>query len=351
MVNNIFLVYSLNQPLWNILSSLGLENKKIFILSQTIKNYFDDKTFNKNDTLKIKILSDSSIILTIKKNFNKLEILLKDTIREVHFQKGFIQKKLEIIKGSIEGNLYNSILKLNELPELVEKYADIFAWDIDFLVETEDSDSFLIVLEKLYYNERLIGYGDIYYAVYYGKKVGIKKAIKFGDKYYDENGNTLSRMFLKSPLKIYKITSYMGYRFHPILREYRLHHGVDYAAPYGTPVFSLGDGVVIYAGWKGGYGNIVIIKHPKGYETRYAHLSKISVFVNQRVSAGQYIGNVGSTGLSTGPHLHFEMRKDGKLINPLKLKIQPEKPIDPEKLDEFTKTKNLIIHFIKLNTI
>jgi len=158
-------------------------------------------------------------------------------------------------------------------------------------------------------------------------------------------------MFLKSPLKIYRITSYIGYRFHPILREYRLHHGVDYAAPYGTPVFSLGDGVVIYAGWKGGYGNTIIIKHPKGYETRYAHLSKISVFIGQRVSAGQYIGNVGATGLSTGPHLHFEMRKDGKLINPLKLKIQSDKPIDPENLNEFIRTKNLIISFIKSNTI
>jgi hypothetical protein len=93
MVNNIFLVYSLNQPLWNILASLGLENRKIFILSQTIKNYFDEKTFNKNDTLKIKILSDSSIVLTIKKNFNKLEVTLKDTIKEVHFKKRFHSKK------------------------------------------------------------------------------------------------------------------------------------------------------------------------------------------------------------------------------------------------------------------
>jgi len=347
-MNNFLLIYhySINEPLWNIFSKLGFDNKKTYLITQTIKNFFDDRTFKKDDSIKVGISKDSTILISIKKGFDALEIILKDSIEKVNFKKGFIQKRLEIIKGKIENNLYSSILSLNELPELVEKFSDIFAWDIDFSVETEKDDSFLIVVEKLYYNDKVIGYGNIYYGIYFSKRLGKKTAIRFFDKYYDENGNAISKLFLRSPLKIYRISSYMGYRFHPILRVYRMHHGIDYAAPYGTPVFSLGPGVVEFAGWKGGYGNLVIIKHPKGYETRYGHLSKIAVRKGQRVKAGDYIGNVGSTGLSTGPHLHLEMRRNGILINPLKIKIPSDEPISSDKLTDFMNTRHLIENFI-----
>lgn len=343
-MNSLLFIYhsAINQPLWNILLKSNVSQEKSYIIVKTAKNYFDDRTFKSGDSITIRIYNDSTIAVSIKKGFDRLYLEVKDSVDKVIFKRGFIQKKLETISGSIEDNLYSAILDLNELPELVEKFVDIFAWDIDFSVETESGDSFAIVVEKLYYSGKLIGYGNIYYALYYSKKLGKKKAIWFEGKYFDENGKAINKLFLKSPLKIYKITSAMGYRFHPILRVYRMHHGVDYAAPYGTPVFSMGPGVVTFAGWKGGYGKLVTIKHPNGYETRYAHLSKIAVRVGQRVSAGEYIGNVGSTGLSTGPHLHLEMRKDGYLVNPLKIKNPPSEPVSEEKKEVFLRNRNLL---------
>ncbi len=343
-MHNFLLVYnySISEPIWNILQKSGFDNKKAHMVVQTIKQYFDDKKFRNSDSIVIKISSDSLVFVSVRKGFDKLEIILRDTIKNVDYKKGFIQKRVEVVRGVIENNLYYSILNLGELPELVEKFADIFGWDIDFSVETENGDSFFILVEKLYYQEKLVGYGNIFYAFYDSKRFGRKNAIRFNGKYYDENGKALSKLFLRSPLKVYRITSSIGYRFHPILRTYRMHHGIDYAAPYGVPVFSVGPGTVIYAGWKGGYGKIVIIKHPKGYETRYAHLSRIAVSVGQRIGAGQYIGNVGSTGLSTGPHLHFEMRKDGKLINPLKLKIPSDENINDSEIAEFIRYKEML---------
>ncbi len=351
-MHNFLWVYSfaINEPIWNIFTRCGIDNKRAYLAVETIKHYFDEKSFKNNDSLIIKFSEDSTIFITIKKNFNILNIMLKDTIKNVEFKRGFIQKKVEKVKGIIEDNLYYSILKINETPELVIKFADIFAWDIDFSVETESGDSFLIVVEKLYYGDKLVGYGNVLYAIYYSKRLGKKTAIRFGDRYYDENGKAISKLFLRSPLKVYRITSGIGLRFHPILRKYRMHHGIDYAAPYGTPVFSVGPGVVVFAGWKGGYGKVVIIRHPKGFETRYGHLSRIAVNVGQYVSAGSYIGNVGSTGLSTGPHLHFEMRRNGKLVNPLKLKIPSDKPIDPNRLDAFLNLKNALTEFFNINS-
>ncbi len=342
--------FAINEPIWNIFTRHGIDSKKAYLATQTIKDYFDERSFKDSDSLIIRFLEDSTIFITIKKNFDVLNIMLKDTIKNVEFRKGFIQRKVEKVKSIIEDNLYYSILKIGETPELVVKFADIFAWDIDFSVETESGDSFLIVVEKLYYGDRLVGYGNILYGIYYSRRLGKKTAIRFGDRYYDENGKAISKLFLRSPLKVYKISSGMGLRFHPILRAYRMHHGIDYAAPYGTPVFSVGPGVVVFAGWKGSYGKLVIVRHPKGFETRYGHLSRIVVSVGQYVSAGSYIGDVGSTGLSTGPHLHFEMRQNGKLVNPLKLKIPSDKAISPDELDAFLNLKNTLTKFFNINS-
>jgi murein DD-endopeptidase MepM/ murein hydrolase activator NlpD len=154
----------------------------------------------------------------------------------------------------------------------------------------------------------------------------------------------MRKTFLKSPLNFARVTSFFGRRFHPIIRTWRQHHGVDYAAPTGTPVSSVAEGRVVCAGWKGGYGKCVEVSHPGGYLSRYGHLSGYGrgVRVGATVSQGQVVGYVGSTGLSTGPHLHFEVHKFGTAVNPLKLDPPRVEPVKPEFLAGFTATRDSV---------
>lgn len=165
-------------------------------------------------------------------------------------------------------------------------------------------------------------------------------------QFFDLEGNSLRKAFLKAPLDFYRITSrFTNARFHPILKRYRAHHGVDYAAPTGTPVRTIGDGSVIFKGYTNGGGHTIKIKHNSVYTTSYMHLSRYAkgLSVGQRVKQGEEIGYVGSTGLSTGPHLDFRVYKNGEPINPLDMEAPPSEPIKPELRDSFNIVKNRII--------
>lgn len=230
-----------------------------------------------------------------------------------------------VIKGEITGSLYQSLLNLGEKPNLVAAYTEIFDWEIDFFSETQPGDSFVILVLRKHIDSLLVGYGPIIAARYKGA-VGEFTAFRFTDPegntdYYNPDGLSMRKLFLKSPLRFSRISSFFGNRFHPIRRLRALHQGIDYAAPIGTPVSCVADGRVISAGWSGGYGRLVRVGHRDGYETRYGHLSGFGkgVKTGAPVSQGQIIGYVGSTGLSTGPHLHYEVRKFGNPVNPLRL--------------------------------
>ncbi len=335
------------EPFWNILTKAGIEAKVVYRIVSEASAYVDLSRVGPMDTMKVVRLIDGSIRILLKKPEVSYVILYRDGKVSVDVDEPFVERRLEIVSGEVEGNLYLSMLSLGEKPELVVKFADIFAWDIDFSVETENGDRFVILVEKIIRDGRHVGYGRIYYARYEGRRVGVKEAYLFGRSYYDRYGRSLQKMFLKSPLKVYRISSKFGRRFHPIKRRWLMHHGVDYAAPYGTPVFSVGSGWVKFAGWKGGYGKLIVIRHPKGYETRYAHLSRIAVRAGQSVEQGQYIGNVGSTGLSTGPHLHFEVRRYGQLVNPLKLNMQPKEPVPDSLMDRFLSIVEKVESFLE----
>ncbi len=250
------------------------------------------------------------------------------------------KKRVEFVRGEVDQSLYLAFLALGEKDPVLIQFADIFGWDIDFTTECQKGDSFFLVVEKNYLADTLACYGSVLWAEYDGKTVGKNIAYRFKDDYYNSAGQSLRREFLKSPLKVYRISSgYSGSRYHPILKIYRPHKGVDYAAPAGTPVHALGEGTVTFAGWKGGYGKYVRIKHPNGFQTGYGHLSKIAVKSGQKVSQGQIIGYVGATGLATGPHLHFEMFKGNTFVNPLTVKTPPARPVQPEDMEEF---RNLV---------
>lgn len=254
--------------------------------------------------------------------------------------------KVEHIGGVIKDNLISSVGEGREKLLLAFQLSDIFAWDIDFTSDLREDDIFKIVVEGLYLDGGFKKFGNILSAEFHNNSKTFS-AYRFANSgeagYYDAEGKSLKKAFLKAPLNFRRISSYYsGKRLHPILKVYRPHHGLDYAAPAGTPVSALGDGEIVFAGNKGGYGRLVIIRHANGYETYYGHLSKIGkqVWSGRKVEQGQVIGNVGSSGLATGPHLHFEVRINNKPINPLTVKLPRGESVPKELMDEFGGFRN-----------
>ena len=241
----------------------------------------------------------------------------------------------------ISDNLISSIGGGGQDVVLALNMSDIFAWDLDFTSDLRKGDVFKIIVEELYLNGSFKKYGDILSAEFYGNE-GVFRAYRFEQNgradYYDENGRSLKKVFLKAPLSFRRISSsFSRRRLNPILKIYRPHYGIDYAAPTGTPVDAVGSGVVIFSGRRGEYGNLIIIRHRNGYSTRYGHLSRFSKAIRRgaRVAQGDVIGYVGSTGLATGPHLHFEMRINGRPVNPLRAKIPRGDSIPESRMAEF----------------
>ncbi|MBI5345042.1 MAG: peptidoglycan DD-metalloendopeptidase family protein, partial [Deltaproteobacteria bacterium] len=251
------------------------------------------------------------------------------------------------VTGSIENSLYEAGVKAGADPQAIMAMTDIFAWDVDFTSEIRKGDTFSILYDVLYVEGRPVKAGGIAGAemVNAGRKYIAVRYTDAGGKpgYYDPEGKSLRRTLLKSPLRYRRITSYFSKRrFHPILRTFRPHHGIDYSAPKGTPVEAAGSGKVIYAGWKSGYGNFIEIKHRNGYVTGYGHLSRINrgVRAGATVDQGDVVGYVGSTGISTGPHLHYEIHAAGRLINPLSIKAEPDKAVAITEFERFASMRD-----------
>ena len=249
-------------------------------------------------------------------------------------------KALMSIRGEISREAPSLIAAVNVAGESISlalEFAKVFEGEVDFGNELQPGDSFEILFEKVVREGEFGGYGDIVAARFTtsGRSFEAFRYALPGQKadYYDRDGRSMRRFFLKSPLKFEpRVTSGFSFRrVHPVLKTARAHRGVDYGAPSGAPVLSVASGTVTRAGWTGGGGNSVYIKHDNGYETRYLHFSKIAsgLRAGMRVSQGELIGYVGSTGLSTGPHLHYELLKGGTHVNPLDehRKLPPGQPI------------------------
>lgn len=256
------------------------------------------------------------------------------------------EKRVQHIGGIIQDNLITSMGEGRENVMLALQLSDIFAWDIDFTTDLRKGDTFRIVVEGYYLDGQFRKYGDILSAEFAnnGETYHAYRFVQNGEpEYYDDEGKSLRRAFLKAPLSFRRISSsFSKNRFHPILRIYRPHHGLDYAAPSGTPVSAVGEGTVLFAGHKGQYGKLVVLKHPNGWKTYYGHLSRIGKGVRQgkKVLQGQIIGHVGSTGVATGPHLHYELRIRNKPVNPLSIKMPKGKAIPGNLMAEFKDLKH-----------
>ncbi|MGB8837440.1 MAG: peptidoglycan DD-metalloendopeptidase family protein, partial [Candidatus Acidiferrales bacterium] len=246
------------------------------------------------------------------------------------------------VTGEIRGSLFNAVTDAGEKPELAMRLADIFGWDLDFYTDPRPGDTFRVVVEKkMLANGELSSYGRILAAEYNNGNHPYRAVLFHGPSglpaYYTPDGKSMKKAFLHSPLKFAAvITSHFSeHRFHPILKEYRPHLGIDYAAPTGTPVQTIGDGRVIFAGRKGGAGNLIEIQHSNGYTTYYMHLSRVLVRQGQRVEQGQRIGLVGMTGLATGPHLDFRIQRGKDFLNFERLPLPPSDPVAKRDLSDF----------------
>jgi murein DD-endopeptidase MepM/ murein hydrolase activator NlpD len=256
------------------------------------------------------------------------------------------------VKGSITSSLWNTIIEQEADPMVAIELSEIYAWSIDFF-GLQAGDSFNVVYDELYVDTVRVGMGKIYTA--YFKHAGEEfYAIPFEQdsvvSFFDQNGNSLRKAFLKAPLRFSRISSKFSHsRMHPILKIRRPHHGVDYAAPTGTPVVAIGDGKVIKKGYNKGAGHMVKIKHNSVYTTAYLHLSKYGkgVEVGSYVRQGDVIGYVGSTGLSTGPHLDFRFYKNGSAIDPLKVEAPPVEPVHEENKAAFDSVKLAHMNLLK----
>jgi len=245
------------------------------------------------------------------------------------------------INGTIEGSLFLSVSRIGERPELACRLADIFTWDIDFMRDLRLNDSFRVLIEKRYRDGTFAGYGRLLAAEFVNQGESYR-AVYFVDKdcaaYYDTEGQSLKKTFLKAPLSYSRISSgYTNRRLHPVLRVWRPHRAIDYAAPVGTPVKAVAGGVVSQRSYDKSNGNKIRLRHPNQYETTYIHLSRFGrgIKIGKKVIQGQVIGYVGATGLATGPHLDYRVFKNGRPINPLKIERIPSAPLSQTALPEF----------------
>lgn len=260
------------------------------------------------------------------------------------------------VSGTIESSLWESMSNSEIKPAIILNYADMFAWHIDFLTDCRPGDTYKLIYEVKTLEKKDTVLSSEIIAGQYITATSTNTAIRFtnskGDEgYFDENGKSVKSAFLKAPLQFKRISSYFTKkRFHPILKYYRAHEGIDYAAPIGTPVSAVGDGTVTKSQYSGGYGNLVIIKHPNGYETYYGHLSKYGKGIKKgvRVKQGQVIGYVGSTGLSTGPHLDFRIKKNGSFFNYLTMKMPPTYTLTGKDKEDFDLYKQELINKLNL---
>jgi murein DD-endopeptidase MepM/ murein hydrolase activator NlpD len=237
-------------------------------------------------------------------------------------------------EGIVESSLYGAVVSGGKDERLALAIAEMFAWQVDFVANTRVGDTFKVIYEERYLNGEYAMPGKILAARYtndgeafYGY---LFSSGQTKEAHYDQNGNSLQKEFLKSPLQYKYISSgYSLARVNPVTGRVAPHRGIDFAAPAGTPAVSIGDGTVVQAGWNGPYGISVLIRHNNTYQTRYGHFSRLAkgIKVGAKVKQGQVVGYVGSTGESTGPHLHYEMHKFGSHVNPFKVVVPPGEPV------------------------
>lgn len=326
-----------------ILGKLGCKGQVIHQLNYFSSDTFDVKRIKQGDSYTAYYSKDSIPELTYvvyhQSVVDHIVFHVCDTLCAHRFKKT-VRTEQRIAHAVISTSLWDAIISNNLHRQLALDLSDIYAWSIDFF-GLQKNDSFVVLYDELFVDTLSIGIGKIHAATFTHRGKTFSAFYFKNDQvngFWDENGNSLRKSFLKAPLKFSRISSRFSYaRKHPVYKTIRPHTGVDYAAPAGTPVMSIGDGVVVEKGYKGGGGNTVKVRHNSVYTTAYLHLSRYAknLQVGSHVSQGEIIGYVGSTGTSTGAHLDFRVWKNGSPINPLTMESPSVEPIPQNAMTEF----------------
>ena len=346
----------------SIINKLNISKNEKKLLLDTILREKDLKILNINQKLKFKFdnLQKHKIVEFKIETGKKNEILflksLNDQFKSEKIKKNYI-KKLVYRETVIENSLYNSAINLGIKPNIIIEFARLYGFQVDFQRDIWKDDSFQIIYEEYTDdNNKVVDTGEIVFANLNLQNTDLQLyKYEYSENkvdYFDENGKSIRKTLMKTPINGARLSSSYGKRKHPILGYTKMHTGTDFAAPTGTPIMASGDGKVTKAGWCGGGGNCVKIKHNSTYQTVYAHMSKFGRGIKKgvRVKQGQIIGYVGSTGLSTGPHLHYEVIENGKKINSQKLKLPSGKILKGDERKGFEVSK-IKIDVLKSNLI
>ena len=338
----------------SILINLGFTGSEVEQISETISPFYSPSKLQIGNTYATITTPDSvSAIQYLVFEKSKTDYVVVDLCEDdlkVHESTKPVTLQRKYAEGTITSSLWNTIIESGSSPMLALKISDLYAWQVDFF-GIKEGDSFRLIYEEAWVDDTtfleiasiegaMFNHQDRNYIAVPFEQDSIKE-------YFDEEGNSLRKEFLKAPLDFFRISStFSNSRYHPVLKRYRAHHGVDYAAPTGTPVKTVGDGVVIAKGYQaGGGGNYLKVKHNSIYTTTYMHLSRFGKGIQKgsSVRQGDIIGYVGATGLATGPHLDYRVHKNNQPINPLTMEAPPSYPVKPELRDSFMLVRDNIL--------
>lgn len=346
-----------NQTLSVLLEEFEVEGVAINQLAEAAKSVFDVRKLKAGKEYIIVHEKDSS--RTLKQFIYEPD---RTTMVVYNFQDSIYAKLIQkpvitsekSISAVVNSSVYEAIIEADAPIELVNKLVDILAWQVDFF-RIQKGDKFKVIYQEQTAEGEFVGVGDIlgvyfehfekgYFGIHYQNESG-------KEDYFDENGESLRKTFLRSPLKLYRITSrFSGKRFHPVLKRYKSHLGTDYAASPGTPIRTVGDGVILEARYGKYNGNYVKVRHNSNYTTQYLHMQKIKSGIRPgvKVRQGETIGFVGSTGLANGPHVCYRFWKNGRQVDAQNVDLPPSEPIDAKYLDDYLHVKNVMLHRLEI---
>lgn len=335
-----------NQTLSDMLVPKGVSQQVVNHIASECRGVFDVRKMRAGNSYYLLATNDtlqSPLYWIYEIDYRNVVVFsLTDSLTACRIEKD-IELRMERTRGTITSSLWNAVVGNGGDAALAMRLSDIYAWSIDFF-GIQEGDSFDAVYEREFVDDKSVGLGKVYFCnfVHCGDTLTAMAFEQDGkSEYFGDKGVNLRKAFLKAPLNYSRISStFSNRRLHPVYKYYRPHHGVDYAAPAGTPVYSIGDGVVVTKAYqRGGAGNYLKIKHNDTYTTSYMHLKGYAKGIAQgsRVKQGQLIGYVGSTGASTGPHLDFRVFKNGKPIDPLKMDSPSAEPVKQADMEQFNK--------------